>query len=182
MKLLLIFFFIYFTGSTFAQNYAEEADSLRNEGLLMPALEKYAHSFSVNPSPEISYRISSTCALLWTKAMRDTAFRYLNYALKEDSSLQVLFDADFLSLIDDTRWKEIETSQFHKYEAKNGPIKNEPFARELFRMIIKDQGLMYAGNIERKKYIQNGGYFSTPLIILPVPGCGKNNHQPLLLL
>ena len=114
--------------------------------------------------------------------MRDTAFRYLNYALKEDSSLQVLFDADFLSLIDDTRWKEIETSQFHKYEANNGPIKNEPFARELFRMIIKDQGLMYAGNIERKKYIQNGGYFSTPLIILPVPGCGKNNHQPLLLL
>jgi hypothetical protein len=157
------------------QDLTYQADSLREIGLLVPALEKYGIAFAQNSTPEISYQLASVCALLWTSQMRDTAFYFLNEALKNDSTLEVLYDPDYLSLIEDQRWEQIEDSQLRKYEARYGPIKNKPFARELFRMIIKDQGFMYAGNIERRKYMQNGGYFSTPAIF-PVLAMEEKNH------
>jgi len=162
--------------SAFGQNSISKGDSLKNDGLLMPALMQYAETMTQNPSAELSYKIASTTALMWTSHMRDTSFYFLNYALHNDSTLIPLYDPDFLSLIDDPRWEKIENGQIRKYEAKNGPIKNEPFARELFRMIIKDQGFMYAGNIERKKYMKNGGYFSTPAIF-PVLAMEEKNKK-----
>ncbi len=159
-----------------AQNPEKQADSLKNVGLLMPALEKYGLALSKAPSSEVSYKIASTCALLWTKTMRDTAFYFLNYALQTDSTLQVLHDPQFLSLIEDDRWRHIEEQQIKKYKIGNSDLKNVPYAKALFRMIIKDQGFMYAGNLERKKYIQNGGYFSTPSIF-PVLAMEEKNVE-----
>lgn len=182
-RTIIVCLFLHVFQSAFGQGIISEADSLREQGLLMPALKKYSEAMAQNPSREVSYKIASTSALLWTSAMRDTAFVYLNYALEKDSTLQVLHDPDFLSLIDDPRWGKIEDDQIKKYETKNEPIRNEPFARELFQMIIKDQGFMYAGNIERKKYIQNGGYFSTPAIFPVLAMEEKNvkeNEQRLL--
>nr|WP_319267258.1 DUF6624 domain-containing protein [uncultured Draconibacterium sp.] len=169
----------------FAQNHVSKGDSLKGEGLLMPALTEYAGAMMENPTSENSYRLASATALLWTSQMRDTSFYFLNYALQNDSTLDVLYDPDFLSLIDDPRWKDIEDLQFGKYELKTGAIKNKPFARALFRMIIKDQGFMYAGNIERRKYMQNGGYFSTPAIFPVLAREEKNmkeNESQLLKL
>jgi len=163
-KLITLLVMLISVQITFAQDHLSKGDSLKSEGLLMPALTEYAAAMTQNPTSENSYRLAATTALLWTSQMRDTSFYFLNYALQNDSTLDVLYDPDFLSLIDDTRWKHIEDLQFGKYEAKNGAIKNKPFARALFRMIIKDQGFMYAGNIERRKYMQNGGYFSTPAV------------------
>nr|WP_320022205.1 DUF6624 domain-containing protein [uncultured Draconibacterium sp.] len=163
-KLITILGMLISVQIAFAQNHLSKGDSLKNEGLLMPALTEYATAMMQNPTSENSYRLASTTALLWTSQMRDTSFYFLNYALQNDSTLDALFDPDFLSLIEDPRWKHIEDLQLGKYEAKNGVIKNKSFARALFRMIIKDQGFMYAGNIERRKYMQNGGYFSTPAI------------------
>jgi len=159
LSLSLVFFQV-----AFGQGDLSKADSLKNQGLLMPALMEYAETMMQNPSREVSYQLASTSALLWTTQMRDTAFYFLNYALQKDSTLEALYDPDFLSLIDDPRWEKVEDAQIRKYEAKNEPIRNKPFAKELFRMIVKDQGFMYAGNIERRKYINNGGYFSTPAI------------------
>lgn len=159
----------------YGQNTIRAADSLKNEGLLVPALMKYAEVMAQNPSAEVSYAMASTSALLWTAQMRDTAFYFLNDALQHDSTLTPLYDPEFLSLIRDTRWQKVEDAQIRKYEAKNEPIRNEAFARELFRMIIKDQGLMYAGNIERRKYMQNGGYFSAPAIF-PLLAMEEENH------
>ena len=160
----------------FAQVDLSKADSLKNKGLLMPALMEYAEIMMQDPSREVSYQLASTSALLWTTQMRDTAFYFLNYSLQKDSTLEVLYDPYFLSLIDDPRWGEVEDAQIRKYEAKNEPVRNEAFARELFRMIIKDQGFMYAGNIERRKYIYNGGYFSTPAIF-PVLAMEEKNMK-----
>ena len=159
----------------FGQKTINEADSLKKQGLLMPALMKYAEAMAENPSVEVSYHIASTSALLWTSHMRDTAFYFLSYALQNDSTLTALYNPEFLSLIDDPRWGEVQEDQFRKYESKNEPISNEPFAKELFRMIIKDQGFMYAGNIERRKYMQNGGHFSTPAIF-PILALEEKNH------
>lgn len=150
--------------SLHAQNSLQRADSLKQHGLLVPALEQYAMAYAQNTSAKTAYEIASTCALLWTRQMRDTAFHFLRPALRVDSTLEILYDPEFLSLIDDPRWTDIETQQIRKYEVKNGTIQNALFARELFRMIIKDQGLMYAGNIARRKFIQNGGYFDSPSI------------------
>lgn len=90
----------------FGQDTRQEADSLKNEGLLMPALIKYATAFAQNGSDELSYKIASTSALLWTSQMRDTAFYFLNYAVRKDSTLKVLYEPQFLSLINDPRWEK----------------------------------------------------------------------------
>ena len=66
--------------NTYGQDFSGQADSLRKQGLLMPALEKYAMAFQQDASYETSYAIASTCALLWTSQMRDKAFYYLNFA------------------------------------------------------------------------------------------------------
>jgi hypothetical protein len=175
-KLILLLLSICVQHATIGQQSTKEADSLKSIGLLTPALEKYGQAYFANPTPELSYEIASTCALLWTTQMRDTAFYFLGRALAEDHTLKVLYDPQFLSLIDDPRWKEVETGQIKKYEAKNGSIQNEPFARELFKMIIKDQGFMYVGNIERRKYIENGGHFSSPSIF-PVLAMEERNMK-----
>lgn len=175
-KTIFLTLCITFFQVAFGQDNTQEADSLKNQGLLMPALIKYATTFAQNPSREVSYQIASTSALLWTSKMRDTSFYFLNYALKKDSTLKALYDPQFLSLIDDPRWGKIEDEQIRKYEAKNQPIRNKVFAKELFRMIIKDQGFMYAGNIERGKYMQNGGYFGTPAIF-PILAMEEKNMK-----
>lgn len=175
-KLITLLAIIISVQFTFAQNHVSKGDSLKGVGFLMPALTEYVAAMTQNPTSENSYRLASTTALLWTSQMRDTSFHFLNYALQNDSTLDVLSDPDFLSLIDDPRWKQIEDLQFGKYEAKTGAIKNKAFARALFRMIIKDQGFMYAGNIERRKYMQNEGYFSTPAIF-PVLAMEEKNRK-----
>ncbi len=157
-----------------AQPSLVQADSLKNIGLIMPALEKFGMAYAQDPSAQIAYKIASTCALLWTSQMRDTAFYFLNHALQADSTLTVLHDPDFLSLVDDSRWQAIEETQIARYERQHAPIKNKVFAKALFRMIIKDQGFMYVGNLERNKYIRNGGYFSTPAIF-PILAMEENN-------
>ena len=91
-----------------AQVDLTEADQLRNEGLLMPALMKYGEAMMQSPSEEISYKIATTTALLWSKPMIDTSFYFLNFALQHDSSLEAIYDPDFLSLISDPRWEKIE--------------------------------------------------------------------------
>lgn len=156
------------------QSLRKEADSLKRLGFLMPSLMKYGELLIQQPSKENAYNLAANTALLWTSQMRDTSFYFLSHALLTDSTLEVLYDPEFLSLIDDPRWKNIEDEQIKKYEAKNGPIPNQSFAKELFRMIIKDQGFMYAGNIERRKYMQNGGYFSSPAIF-PVLAMEEKN-------
>ncbi|UCE94853.1 MAG: hypothetical protein JSV73_06190, partial [Flavobacteriaceae bacterium] len=82
------------------QGTLKEADSLKDEGLLMPALMKYGETFMKTGSEEVSYKIAMTSALLWTSKMRDTSFYFLNYAVRNDSSLKPLYEPHFLSLID----------------------------------------------------------------------------------
>jgi rubrerythrin len=175
-KIFIYSLFIGIFGISYGQDFTRQADSLKNEGLLMPALQKHYAALAQNSSTETYYEMASIYALLWTAQARDSAFVYLNYALKKDLTIKVLYDPSFLSLIEDQRWGEIENSQLRKYEVANGTIENKPFAQELFRMIIKDQGFMYVGNIERKKYMQNGGYFSTPAIF-PILAMEEKNHK-----
>lgn len=164
-KILLLCLSLSLVNTIHAQDLLKEAEDFKRQGLLMPALEKFGQAFFADPADkEISYQIATTCALLWTSTMRDTSFFFLRHSLMDDSSLDALSDPHFLSLIDDPRWDVIVDSQIEKFQAENGEIKNTAFTKALFKMIITDQGFMYAGNIERRKYIQAGGYFTTPSI------------------
>ncbi len=174
-KVFLSFLAMLSINTGYGQDLINEADSLKRNGLLVPALMKYAQAMRQSPSPELSYDVASVTALLWTSEMRDTSFYFLEHALQADSTLEALHNPEFLSLIEDPRWEKLVDNQIKKYETKNGPIGNVPFAKELFRMIIKDQGFMYAGNIERRKYMQNGGYFDSPTIF-PILAMEEKNH------
>lgn len=176
MKHALFAISLLFTSLASAQDNVHTADSLKAEGDLMNALEHYGMAFMESPESPIAYRIAATCALLWTRQMRDTAFYFLNIGLQQDSSLEVLYEPEMMSLIEDPKWTGIEENQIRKYEAKNGIIPNAYYARQLFRMIIRDQGFMYAGNIERRKYLLNGGRFETPAIF-PVLAMEERNLQ-----
>jgi len=160
---------------SYAQDLRKEADSLKQIGLLEPALMKYGELMIKNPTRTTSYYLAQTCALLWTKDMRDTAFHFLKYAIENDHNLAALHDPSFLSLIEDPRWKKIENHQIMMYQRNHPPIKNQKFAKELLRMIIKDQGFMYAGNLEREKYLKNGGVFNTAAIY-PVLALEEKNR------
>ncbi len=178
MKKLVILLLCSFTAMhASAQEGHVKGDSLKQAGLLAPALAAYASEYALHPSADLSYKLATTTALLWTSTMRDTSFYFLDVALREDSTLNPLFDPQFLSLIDDPRWEAVEDEQFRKYEAQNGPVRNQAFAKELFRMIVRDQGFMYAGNIERNKYMRNGGYFGTPAIFPVLAMEEKNLHE-----
>ncbi|MFY0689601.1 MAG: hypothetical protein JXQ90_20690 [Cyclobacteriaceae bacterium] len=76
------------------QTLLDEADSLKKQGLLVPALMKYASVMAQKPSPEVSYNIATTATLLWTSQMRYTAFFFLNYALQHDSKLKLFLITD----------------------------------------------------------------------------------------
>ena len=92
--------------------------------------------------------------------------------------LKVLHDPSFLSLIEDLRWKKIESTQFDKYESAHGLLEINLLLK-LFRMIIKDQGFMYAGNIERKKVQKNGG-FSLQAAIYPILAMEEKNVKKII--
>ena len=65
-RIFICSLFICALGISYGQDSTGQGDSLKYEGLLVPALEKYSMAFAQNPSPEISYKLASTYALLWT--------------------------------------------------------------------------------------------------------------------
>ena len=61
-KTITISITLLFFQLAFGQTDFSKADSLKDQGLLMPALMKYAESMQQGPSAEASYKIASTAA------------------------------------------------------------------------------------------------------------------------
>ncbi|MCE7997091.1 MAG: hypothetical protein HEP71_34345 [Roseivirga sp.] len=132
-----------------------EGDKLRSEGDLEGAIRAYRKAYSESPADQKNtYSLASTIALLYQ--MPDSAFHYLDLALKTDSSLWVLADTDMISLKEDTRWKGIEQQQLRKYQKANGPLKDPEYARELLSMIGDDQALDYYIDMAKAHFAKNG--------------------------
>jgi len=81
------------------QNTIQQADSLQRAGQLVPALQVYSSNYNKNPSTELSYKIASSYALLWTKQMRDSAFKHLNKALYNNNELKAIYDPTIQPLL-----------------------------------------------------------------------------------
>ncbi len=117
------------------------ADSLRRVGKLDLAIAEYAESYKNDPEDRYN-TLSYACALSVNNQI-DTAFYYLNIAVKEDTNVSVLNDADFYNLLNDKRWSELENTLVKRIEEKHGEYKNSELSKELWRMKIKDQAFYY---------------------------------------
>ena len=163
MKKILIFVALVFaTQVSRSQDLLKEADSLKRLGFLKPALDKYKKSMTEIPSRETAYRIATTAALMWQPEMRDTAFYYLPFAVENDQNLAALQDPSFLNLLSDPRWQKIEDLQIRRYERNHSKIKNPIFAKELFRMIIEDQGFTYIRKTQLTTFSSENSSLGSP--------------------
>ncbi|MFT7269205.1 MAG: hypothetical protein ACI905_001423 [Roseivirga sp.] len=126
----------------------------KEEGNLDSALMAYGMQYMKSPeNADNTYGLATVLALQY---QLDTAFYFLNQALKENASLLPLTDSDFLSLSNDPRWEQIEENQFRKYEAQNGKIKNTVYAKQLLRMIMIDQCLDYYIDQAKATFMKKG--------------------------
>ena len=130
-------------GTVSAQDGAlARADSLRMAGDLVGALQSYQAAYRSNPGDAATaYAFASTFAL--QAQFPDSAFYYLDVALRQDSSMQVLFDADMYFLLQDERWQSVEDRQLDKLAEQVRDSFDREYARKLFRMRIVEWAYRY---------------------------------------
>lgn len=138
--------------SLFSQS---KGDQLRDEGNLTQAIEAYKSDFIQNPK-DARNTYNLACAFALTFAQKDSAFHYLDIALKNDNSLWALADNDLISLTDDPRWKTIQKEQLKKYQTTKGKLEEPEYATQLLMLIMKDQALDYQIDLAKKYYMKNG--------------------------
>ncbi|RLD77020.1 MAG: hypothetical protein DRJ10_12650 [Bacteroidetes bacterium] len=131
-----------------------KAGKLLQEGKLEAAIEAYKTQYSKTPKNwKNTYDLACAYALTF---QIDSAYHYLNNALKNDNSLWALADADLHALIDDPRWSDIEINQIKRYQKKNKNLKQAEYAKKLLRLIMKDQALDYYIDQAKGYYMKNG--------------------------
>jgi hypothetical protein len=151
MKKKLCLLFTIASLSISAQN---NGDSLRREGDLEGAIKAYKKELKTNTDDyKNNYNIACIYAIMYQK---DSAFQYLNLALKNNNSLWSLADNDLFSLTSDARWETIEKQQLEKYQAEKGRIQKPEFAKQLLRLIMKDQSLDYQLDMAKDYFFKNG--------------------------
>ena len=151
MKIITQLLFLFLATTIYSQN---KGDNFRKNGDLEKAIRAYSTEYFTNKNDaKNTYKLASTYSLMYQK---DSAFHYLKIALKNDTRLWALADNDFYPLTKDTRWNGIENLQFKKFQVKNGKIKNQTYAKQLIRLIIKDQALDYQQDMARNYFMKNG--------------------------
>ena len=136
---ILLLITLFFYNKSFSQ--PSSGDQLRENGKLKEAIKAYKIDFLKTPgNSKNTYNLACAYALTFQK---DSAYYYLKIALKNDKSLWALADSDLFGIVDDNRWSVIEEGQINKYENVNGELKQPEYAKELLRLIIKDQALDY---------------------------------------
>lgn len=134
-----------------AQN---NGDALRRKGDLEGAIKTYKKELKISKDTyKNNYNIACIYAIMYQK---DSAFKYLNLALNNNNSLWSLADNDLFSLTDDARWLTIEKAQLEKHQTVKGKIQKPDFAKQLLRLIQKDQSLDYQLDMAKDYFFKNG--------------------------
>ncbi|MGK0414822.1 MAG: tetratricopeptide (TPR) repeat protein [Polaribacter sp.] len=129
-------------------------DSLRRKGDLEGAIKAYKKSLKTATDVyKNNYNIACIYAIMFNK---DSAFQYLKIALKNNKSLWALADNDLYSLTNDKRWETIENQQLEKYQTEKGKIQKPEFAKQLLRLIMKDQSLDYQLDMAKDYFFKTG--------------------------
>lgn len=131
----------------------KQGDKHRREGNLDKAIKAYKKEFKTNSkNSNNTYNLACAYALQYQK---DSAFYYLELALKNDTTLWALADNDLLSLSEDERWNFVENKQLEKYQEVHGKLPKEIYAKELLRLIMKDQALDYQLDMAKLYFMKN---------------------------
>jgi len=123
----LIYILVFLSVAIISSAQTSIGDSSRSEGELDEAILAYKKVFLQNPQ-EHNNIYNLACSFALTYQQNDSAFYYLNIALKSDSSLWALADPDLIGMADDERWNGIVEQQMEKYQAKNGALANPVYA------------------------------------------------------
>ena len=151
MRKTLILLLCISTSIGFCQS---KGDDYRKNGDLVSAIKAYKATYIKDKNDsKNTYNLACAFALTYQK---DSAFYYLNIAIKNNARLKVLTDNDLYPLTKDKRWKNIESQQLKKYQLKNGKLQNPIYAKQLLRLIMKDQALDYQQDMARAYYMKNG--------------------------
>jgi hypothetical protein len=152
--LFKVFILVLISNVCFSQPSKSKADKLRQEGKLEAAIEAYKDDYYMSPKNwKNTYDLACAYALIYQK---DSAFHYLDIALKNDNSLWALADSDLYALTDDTRWLAIENNQIKKFQENNGTLEQPLYTKELLKIIIKDQALDYYIDQAKRYYMEKG--------------------------
>ncbi|WBX70799.1 DUF6624 domain-containing protein [Tenacibaculum retecalamus] len=150
MKKLLFVVITALSLSIFSQN---KGDDYRKEGDLEKAVVAYKLDLKESPDDyNNAYNLACAYALMYKK---DSAFHYLNKALKSNNSLWALADNDLLSLTDDVRWRTIEEQQLAKYQKEKMNLQKPIYTKQLLRLIMKDQSLDYQLDMAKRYFMKN---------------------------
>ncbi len=127
-----------------------KADSLVNEGDIRGAIAEYKKMYSLNPG---NYETTYNYACVLSRGNQaDSAFRYLNLAVKSNPSAAPLTDPDLLALREDKRWTDFENNLISMLNSKNGnAIKDIEYAKALWRLLCMDQYCFYETGIAVRK-------------------------------
>jgi hypothetical protein len=127
-----------------------KAESLVNEGDIKGAIEEYKKMYILNPGdPLTAYKYA---CVLSRGNQSDSAFRYLNQAVRINPSTAPLTDPDLLSLREDNRWADFENNLITMINSKNGnAIKDIVYAKVLWRLLCMDQYCFYETGIAVRK-------------------------------
>lgn len=151
MKKRLYLLFIMTSINMSAQN---NGDALRRKGDLEGAIKTYKKELKISKDTyKNNYNIACIYAIMYQK---DSAFKYLNLALNNNNLLWSLADNDLFSLTDDARWLTIEKAQLEKHQTVKGKIQKPDFAKQLLRLIQKDQSLDYQLDMAKDYFFKNG--------------------------
>jgi len=123
------------------QPFSSKADSLREAGHIDLALAEYATYYRANPTDFENIRAyAETLAL---NGDLDSAFWYLDLIIGQDSSVSILIDPDFYTLIEDERWKKVQETLVRNVESMYGPYPRPELSKRLWTVYLKDQAFYY---------------------------------------
>lgn len=134
----IAFVFLYFSKNVFAQIIfiRTPADSCLKECAFEEAIVRYKQTQEFKLQDHYTlFNLSCTYAKL---QMRDSAFKYLETALRSDSSIRNFVDPDFYNLLPDSRWNNLQERFLVPY-FKKYPLANKHVVKTFLNMAIRDQ-------------------------------------------
>ena len=128
----------------------DKVDSLVNEGNIRGAIAEYKKMYFLNPGD--SRTAYNYACVLSRSSQADSAFRYLNLAVKSNPSATPLTDPDLLDLREDKRWTDFENNLITMINEKNGNvIRDIGYAKSLWRLQCMDQYCFYETGLAARK-------------------------------
>ena len=123
-----------------------KGDSLLTAGNILEAVKELRKTYSQNRT-EIKYLYNLASAFSYA-GETDSSFRYLYLAMKIEPDLSPLTDPDFYQLRETEKWNEFEDEIITEINAKtNNSIKDTDYAKNLYRLLCKDQYCFYETGI-----------------------------------